>query len=70
VRELLDLVQLSGLERRYRRSCPAASASASPWRARWPSSRVLLLDEPFGALDAQVRRDLRRWLREIHHQTG
>ncbi|HET9536694.1 MAG TPA: TOBE-like domain-containing protein, partial [Mesorhizobium sp.] len=32
--------------------------------------RLLLLDEPFGALDAQVRRDLRRWLREIHDKTG
>lgn len=31
---------------------------------------VLLLDEPFGALDAQVLRELRRWLREIHDRTG
>src|SRR3546814_11490641 len=32
--------------------------------------RVLLLDEPFGALDAKVRKDLRRWLRQLHNQTG
>ena len=32
--------------------------------------RVLLLDEPFGALDARVRKDLRRWLREVHRKTG
>ena len=54
-----------------RRSSPAASASA--WRspARWRSSRrVLLLDEPFGALDARCARELRRWLREIHDRTG
>src|SRR4029078_13249297 len=32
--------------------------------------RLLLLDEPFGALDAQVRKELRRWLLEIHKETG
>ena len=32
--------------------------------------RLLLLDEPFGALDAKVRRELRRWLRDIHDRTG
>ncbi|WP_352609007.1 sulfate/molybdate ABC transporter ATP-binding protein [Mesorhizobium sp. M0047] len=57
--ELLDLVQLSGSKSAIRRSSPVAS-----------EPKVLLLNEPFGALDAQVRRELRRWLREIHDATG
>ena len=52
------------------RSSPAASASAWRWRGRSRSSpAVLLLDEPFGALDARVRKELRVWLRRLHDET-
>jgi sulfate transport system ATP-binding protein len=71
VSDLLEMVQLSGLEKRYPNQLSGGQRQrVALARAMAIEPKVLLLDEPFGALDAKVRKELRRWLREFHERTG
>ncbi|MCX8997989.1 sulfate/molybdate ABC transporter ATP-binding protein [Rhizobiaceae bacterium BDR2-2] len=71
VADLLRLVRLEGLTERYPAQISGGQRQrVALARALAVDPKVLLLDEPFGALDANVRRELRRWLREIHDELG
>lgn len=69
VEELLDLIQLGGLGNRYPSQLSGGQRQrVALARALAVKPQVLLLDEPFGALDAKVRKELRAWLRRLHDE--
>jgi sulfate/thiosulfate transport system ATP-binding protein len=69
VQQLLELVQLSGFAHRYPAQLSGGQRQRMALaRALAVEPKVLLLDEPFGALDARVRKELRAWLRRLHDE--
>jgi sulfate transport system ATP-binding protein len=69
VTELLQLVQLPGFDNRLPHQLSGGQRQrVALARALAINPRILLLDEPFGALDAKVRKELRNWVKELQHQ--
>jgi sulfate transport system ATP-binding protein len=71
VAELLELLELKGLEKRFPHQLSGGQRQrVAIARALAPKPDVLLLDEPFGAVDAKIRQELREWLVHLHHDLG
>ena len=71
VSELLSLISMEGLEKRYPHQLSGGQRQRVAFaRALAPSPHLLLLDEPFAAIDAKVRRELRSWLKDMIRQIG
>lgn len=71
VSELMNLIGLSGLEKRYPSQLSGGQRQRVAFaRALAPNPQLLLLDEPFAAIDAKVRQELRSWLKEMIEKLG